>query len=319
MIPGLTTRITDGGVAVVRLHYSADPARRPGTDAGEAWLEQASLGYPGGRNSARWKKEQEIDYGALGGTKLIPEWEQWKEGPIVIPPLPTEGYRLYGSYDHGWRSPSAYHVHGINAEGEIVTFWEFYAARTPIHDIATIIRGKMTVTPDGRSFPGNPYAGAEVLRLADPSIWAQNQASSDNTYKSVAALYEKAGVMFMPGQRGGDTTIAEWLLGDFWRNPQKPRYRITTDCPNLIREIGMQRFKDFSDKVAMSREQPDQLIDKDNHAWDSLKIFLLAFPPNANLSDKKPIKTASFRWWKEQGKRPGGPRTFRLEQREMVS
>ena len=250
-------------------------------------------------------------------SKLIPQWDEWKTGPIIVDNPDPRGFRLYGSYDHGWRTPSAYLIHGIDAEGNMVTFWELYGARIPVPDMARCIKGNPIVTLDGRSFPGNPYAGEEVMRLADATIWAENQQTSDNAYKSIAELYRRHGVNFIPGQRGGDITVAEWLLGDLWRDPQKPRYRISSACPNLIREIGLQRFKEYSDQVALTREQPDQLIDKDNHAWDCLKIFLLEFPPHAAKGAHRPVRDGSFRWWQKQTKR-GTPSTFRIGQREMV-
>ncbi|KKL51056.1 hypothetical protein LCGC14_2299290, partial [marine sediment metagenome] len=52
-----------------------------------------------------------------------------------------------------------------------------------------------------------------------------------------------------------------------------------------------------SPRVALHRDQPEQLVDKDNHAWDSLKYFLQRFPPKAmpRTPDQKPN---SFQWWR---------------------
>ena len=142
MIPGLTVRLTSSGIPVMRLHYSASIHRRPGSAEGDAWLAQASSGYPGGTNSPRWRKEQEIDYGALSGTRLFPLWEQWaNNGQIVIPPFEPEGYKIYGSYDHGWRHPACYLVHGVNGDGDFVTLWEFWGSNVPYEKIAKIING----------------------------------------------------------------------------------------------------------------------------------------------------------------------------------
>ena len=86
MIDGLSERVTSGHVPVLRLHYSADPKKRPGTPDGDLWIDLASQGYPGGTSSPRWRKEMEIDYGALGGTRLFSSWEQWTaQHPILLP------------------------------------------------------------------------------------------------------------------------------------------------------------------------------------------------------------------------------------------
>ena len=108
--------------------------------------------------------------------------------------------------------------------------------------------------------------------------------------------------------------VAEWLHGHFWKDPQNPLYRITTDCPKLIWEIGQQRHKEFSAKVALNRDQPEELVDKDNHAWDDLKYFLKRFPPKPQ--PKKEVgKPGTFNWWKREAKdgtKRNYQRTFRI-------
>lgn len=324
MIPGIQERITKSGIPVLRLHYSSDPDKRAGTPKGDQWLADAIQGYPGGMASPRWRKEMEIDYGALGGTKLFPLWDQWKDsGRIVVPSFNPIGYRLYASYDHGWRHPLCYLVHGISGDGTIVTLWECYGSNIPVSKMAHIIQGKSVTLADGRHFPGNPYAGQECFKIADPSIWAEDQIMSDNTMKCIAKLFMQEGVYFTKGERGGDTMVAEWLHGHYWRDPMQPQYRITTACPNLIREIGLQRHKDYSVVAAKDKAQPEQLVDKDNDAFDAMKYFFLRFPPRPRdaLAEQKPN---SFMWWRkvaEQTKEaaPDAAPSFSFNmQRDMV-
>lgn len=312
MIPGLKTRVTSSGVPVLRLHYSADPQKRPGTAVGDLWLKAASSGYPGGTKSPRWRKEQEIDYGALGGTRLFPEWEQWiSRGNIVVPPFDPVGYRFYGSFDHGWRNPACYLVHAINSDGFIVTCFELYDSHVPYAYIAEVIKGKSVTVPvlgccdkhdRPRYFEGNPFGGKEVWKRADPSMWAKDQPQNDRTNKSMADLYGKEGVHFQQAERGTDTTVAEWLLGHYWAKPENPLYRIFSSCHKLIWELGQQRHKDLSAQVALNREQPEELVDKDNHGWDSLKYFLQKFPPKPE-KQALPKLPGSFNWWRDTARR----------------
>jgi len=315
-IPGLSERITRGGIPVLAIDYWADPKKRPGTPEGDLWLEHELAGYPGGQFSPRWRKEMLRDWGAMGGTRLFLDWEMMQKY-VVCPPFDPIGYKLYASYDHGWRNPAAYHVHGINGDGEIVTFWEFYADHVPIPQIARIIKGQSVTLPDGRHFEGNPFAGEEIIKIADPHMWAEDQPMSDNTMKAVAQLFEMEGVFFEKGERGGDTTVAEWLIGHFWADPKKPRYRITSNCPKLIWEIGQQRHKDISPRVGAYKDSPEGLIDKNNHAWDGLKMFLKLFPPTPQemRQSKKP---GSFNWWKEQAKKAAEGQEISTYHREMV-
>lgn len=312
MTHGLSERLTTGGIPVLRLHYTADPEKRPGTPKGDAWLAQAIEGYQGGMNSPRWRKEFEIDYGAILGTKLFPLWPLWStNGRIVVPPFAPIGYTLYGSYDHGWRHAGCYLVHGMNPDGDICTLWECYAAHLPYQAWAKVINGETVRVPgcgaachpDTRTYLGNPYAGRERYRIADPSIWAEDKPQQDNTMKSTAKLFRQAGVSFIPGEQGGDTTVAEWLIGTYWADPQQPRYRITTACPKLIWELGRQRHKDHSDQVATRKAQPEELVDKDNDAFDALKYFLLRFPPTP-VGAKAVQKPGSWAWWQKLAKSP---------------
>jgi len=303
---GVTAKLTKAGVPVLRLHYSADAKKRPGTPAGDRWLAEATQGYVGGTNSPRWRKEMEIEYGAMQGTSLFPYWEQWcHDARILCPPFDPHGYRLYGSYDHGYRHPACYLVHGINSEGEIVTLWEAYHSLVTVTEWKRIINGHTVKTRDGRTLPGCPFPRESLAWIvADPSIWAEDKPMSDNTNKSTAWLFiqKPDPVIFTKGSRGGDITIAEWLLGEYWADPMAPRWRITTDCPNLIREIGLQRHKELSEQQAINRAQPEALVDKDNDAWDSFKYFAQKFPPSA----AKPLEATrpnSFEWWRTQVKR----------------
>jgi len=293
-LKGLTARITRGGLPVLRLHYSADPRKDP--IEGDLY-PQLLKGYPGGKEDPRWKKEMEIDYGALGGTRLFPHWEEWLEmGKIVIPPFDPVGYRLYGSYDHGWRHPACYHVHGADGDGRLVTLWECWGSGIPPTLMAEIIRGHDVSLPDGRRMAGNPYAGREIIIYADPHTEAKDNPNGRNPNQSTADIFAKEGVIFDSAKRGEDLTISGWLHGHFWRDPETPLYRITANCPQLIYEVGRQRFRDFSHKVALSKAQPEQLIDKDNDAWDSMKYFLQNFPPSLPLQ-KTNAPAGSFQWF----------------------
>lgn len=326
MLPGLGERITSSELPVIRVHYSADPHKRPGTPAGDAWLAAALKGYPGGLANPHWQKEYEIKYGALGGTKLFPQWDQWKvNGRIVVPFFKPVGYRLYGSYDHGWRHPGCYLVHGVNSDGLIVTCWEMWGSHILYQQWATAIKGEdVTVPPCGgpchpkpRHFPGNPFAGQEVLKVADPSIWAEDQQQKDGTMRSMARLFRREGVHFAEAERGMDTTVAEWFLGYWWADPERPLWRITENCPNLIREIGLQRHKEISDRVALNRSQPEELVDKDNDAWDAQKYFAQRFPPKSQ--EPRPAdKPGTFAWWMAVAKQSRESAPMPTYRRQMV-
>lgn len=325
-IPGLSWRLAGAGIPVLRVHYAADPDKRPGTVEGDAWRERAAARV-GGTKSARWRKEMEIEYRALGGTKVFMDWDAWvSAGKIVIPMYRASAKKLYGSYDHGWTNPASFHVHAVDGDGNIDTVWEFYADKIPVKYIADIIKGKTVVVPrrdaariepDRMRWEGCPYAGDIAWKVADPSMWSEDQQMNDNTMKTIASLFQREGVIFQKGERGGDTAVVEWLLGHFWANPEAPRYRITKNCPWLIWELGQQRYKQLSAHTELNTNTPEVLVDKHNHAWDDLKMFLKRFPPPAT-APKPESKAATFMWWRKQALSAAKGQPVATYKREMV-
>ena len=316
-IPGYSSRVTSGGIGVIRYHYSADSNKRPGTPKGDVWVTEEARAYPMGQDDPRWKKEMEIQYGALGGQHLFPRWDKWRNhGTIVVPSYDAHGTKLYGSYDHGWHNPSAFHVHSVDGDGTITTVWEFYAAQVPAHQIAGIIKGRDGFDTNGKRFEGCPYPYASLSYIvADPSIWNEDKPQMEGPNKSTAAIFRDMGVSMIPGERGGDITVANWLHGWYWKDPEHPRYRITEACPKLIWEIGQQRRKEFSAQVAVNRSQPEELVDKDNHAWDGLKYLLKKHPPPPSFTNPA-TRPNSFAWWRARANRDTNgeiaPQTFRI-------
>jgi hypothetical protein len=315
MIPGYTGRITPNtGIGVLKYFFYADSSKRPGTELGDKWIAEESKAYPLRTEDPMWKKEMLIQYGALGGTFLIPKWEQYKvNGYIVIPPYDPVGTRLYGSYDHGFRNPASFLIHSVDGDGVITTVWEFYGDKVPAHQIANIIRNKAGYGDDGRRYSGSPYSYDSLSYIvADPSIWNEDKPQFNGPNKSTAKIFREMGVNMVPGESGGDVTLGEWLLGYYWKDPKNPIYRITSNCTKLIWEIGQQRFKEFSAQVALNRSQPEELVDKDNHAFDALKYLLKRFPP-PEAKRKPEANPNSFLWWRKNAQQKAGvKRTFRV-------
>lgn len=273
---GLTSRITTGGIPVLRVHYSADPHKD------ETWVQRAAQGYPQGTADPAWQKEMEIQYAAMGGQALFALWNFYKDFVIVQPfDIASQPHvRFYGTYDHGWVHKSAYLVHAVLPDGRKFTVWECVADKLPVRAMAEIIKGHdVRLVTDGRVFKGNPYAGREIMKVADPQIFAKTGHLSDQPFQSIGEMFrQKYNVAFIPGKKGGELTVAEWLIGDLWNDPERPKYQIFSSCTQLLWELPRLRYKQISAVQARTKNSPDQLIDKDNDAWDSLGQFLRLFP-----------------------------------------
>jgi hypothetical protein len=302
---GVETYRSQAGFTVMRLHYSADRDKDPGTQEGAEWLKNELRGIPGGIASSQWRSEMEIDWETTGGELCFPQFDPYRH-KIVIPPFEVpESWLLFGSFDYGYRNPSSFHVHALDYDRNIWTVWELYGAKLGYRTLARAIKAN----PYFEKLAGNP--------IADPSIWAKNQqviGGDENQMKSIAELFaeieddfddEFSGPLyFAPGQRGGDATVAERINGDLWSNldEKPPKWRIFATCPYLIWEISKLRYAEYSSSAAETRNEREEVIDKDNHAWDDFKMFLMQFyyGPERPLADKyERLKLVDMRSWKE--------------------
>jgi hypothetical protein len=300
---------SEPGFECIRVHYTADPAKDPSTPEGAIWIENELKGIPGGIASAQWRQEYEVDWDAAGGELCFPQLEVYKSKIVVQPFEVPETWSLYGSFDYGHRNPSSYHIYALDHDGDVWAVWEYYKSGKGYKQIAQSIRAcpffdKMSYLP-----------------IADPSIWAKTQQTEDgNEMKSIAQLFfelpPNEQIVFAPGKKGGDITVAEKINGDMW-NPEAlkegktPRLRIFATCPMMIWELGKLRYKDWSGTMQEQRNLQESIVDKDNHAFDDLKMFMTMFfmaPKEEKKEEMEKLKRedyASYCEWKAVAKMHG--------------
>jgi hypothetical protein len=303
VVRGITHYNTASGFHAVRVHYSADPEKDPDTPVGSEWLSKVLIGIPGGINSAIFRQEFEIDWDAAGGELVFPQLEPFRSKIIAAPFSVPESWSLYGSFDYGHRNPSSFHVYAIDHDGDIWAVWEYYAAGKGYRQIARAIR----------SCP--QFDKLAYLPIADPSIWAKTQqtVNDQNEMKSIAQLFfelpEGERIVFSPGKSGGDITVAEKINGELWNTEElkkgrKPRLHIFATCPFLIWELGKLRYKDWGGSMQEYRNLQESIVDKDNHAFDDLKMFMTMFfmspkePEEEKLAALRTLDPVSYQEWK---------------------
>ena len=99
------------------IHYSDDP------DRDENWVATESPKY-GGINSAKWRREQEIDWDVYGGERVWPMLSrQIHRRHIIL----NEDWAVYRIIDHGVRHPTCCLWVGVNRNGDRHFFREYYA------------------------------------------------------------------------------------------------------------------------------------------------------------------------------------------------
>jgi hypothetical protein len=291
------------GFHVISIHYTADPSRDPSTEEGKIWIAEESRGIVGGTASAQWRQEQEIDWNVSGGELVFPHMSLYREQIIVDPFEIPDSWDLYASYDHGHRNPAAFIVIALDHDGDLWIVWEMYKTDLGYRAIAKEIRECPFVKKNRLAF----------LPIADPSIWAKTQHQQDESeMKSIARLFfelpEDEQVVFAPGIRGGDITVAERIKGDLWSTEaldkgKAPRLRIFANCTKTIWEFTNLRYADWTPAMMQTRNVQESIIDKNNHAWDAFKMFMNQFfmspkSPKQDALDKlKKMDPASWQEW----------------------
>jgi len=301
-LKGIEHYISEPGFHCIRVEFKADPLKDPETAEGAAWLENEIKGIPGGVASAQFRQEYLIDWDAAGGELCFPQFEIYKSKIVVAPFEVPETWSLYGSFDYGHRNPSSFHVYAIDHDGNVWVVWGYYASGRGYRQTAISIRDC-------------PYFNRlSFLPIADPSIWAKTQQTDDgNELKSIAQLFfelpEPERISFAPGKKGGDVTVAEKINGDLWNQEALkkgvvPRLKIFSTCPMMIWELGKLRYSDWSGTMQEVRNVKESIVDKDNHAFDDLKMFMTMFFMSPNRPETDPMEKlkqedpVSYQEWK---------------------
>lgn len=273
-IRGVQEGISPEGVQVIRVHYSADPAKDPDTPDGNAWLERELEGYRG-MNDPRWRKEMEIDFDAHGGQLLFPYLLQ-HEKTLYITPYDVSGFQLIAGLDYGTRNPSAFEVLAVDYDNNIHVVWEYYEPPKSRTESEEDFRARKGHKKFAEAIKACPHFSPSLPILADPSLWAKNQEAVDaKGLRSVADFFAAEGVRLTPGQAGRDLACFERIDKELWSDPAKPRLTIFRTCPWLWWEIQRLRFDEFTEATQVQHNLKEKIVDRDNHAWDALKYPLV--------------------------------------------
>jgi hypothetical protein len=269
---GISTRTTKLGFNILRLHYTADPEKDPATPAGKRWYEEARRGM----SDARFRQEYEVDYGALGGQLVFPEFEIGTHvSPLVR--LNPGDWTTWMACDPHPRAAHAFLWLSINRDGEMVvpySWWMEYDGtekrRLTVKDYAEWIEEVEKVHHFER-----PY---RVMDVAGKSFNATEERSIFDTYRD-------AGIYFQPAKKNRDMSGFELINEALRPKPYsvgnseelRPRLTIMEGNDELIYEISHLRFAEFRGNV-VDKEDPQMPVEKRRHLVDALCYILLDKP-----------------------------------------
>lgn len=191
--------------------------------------------------------------------------------------LPPAGIgEVYKSLDHGFNNATAWLWHYVSPDGDITTFDEHYASEMIISEHADQVKLMDLM-----------HKRDAITSVGDPAIAQRNGATGD----SIQAQYAQNGIYVALGNN--DVTVGINKMNAYlsYSNSRPPRWHITRNCENLIREIPKYRWKTWSNKKSERDNNPyDVPHKKDDHAIDSARYFFTLMPdltPHKREEEKK--------------------------------
>lgn len=280
MMRGASTRRTSIGWKVIRVHYSADEAKDPRTAQGAKWLAEAKKGM----SEARWRKEFEIDYGALGGTAVFPEFDESIH--YVNPP----GEEWTADYWTTWLAcdPHPRRAHAFvwlmaSKYGDLVVPWSLWPeeanrkrqeANQPRFHCSDYVK-MLRIIEEQKLFPSS------YIDLMDPA-GANFDAAEDVNYFQ---KYREAGIVFRAAKKNrqyaGYDKISEMLRCEEIEGRLRPRLTILRGCGDndiLVSQLKMLCYKEWKGATATEKDPPADPHNKDRHLIDCLSYILLDEP-----------------------------------------
>lgn len=164
---------------------------------------------------------------------------------------PVKFNRVLVGIDHGWEDPAVFLVIGVIGSGRDASayaIYEYYESHKTIDELA-----------DVAAMINEAWPGAE---------WYADSARPEN----IAAFKKRIGRRIKSATHkieDGVDTVATMLSPRIDNGGNRvPHLFVTEDCPNLIEEMG--KYKRKRDPKNQDRIL-DDILDKDNHAQDSLR------------------------------------------------
>ena len=289
-IPGLSRYVTKDGIRVTKCHYSADPDKNIDTPKGLDWFYKSVKGYPGGQAGLKWQREMEINFQLSGSARLWPNFTDKMQPRITCDPLDVpEHWPIWCGYDYGSYNPFAFNAYAWETEEKIYQIDEIYKAGCPLHEQAKLIRER-------------PYFSRIQGIIGDPSIWLNNQQRDGLDPISIGDIFDhEYDIHIQKGikDKASDLWLRDLLNARLWRDLKAPRLIIFNTCTNILSELRKLRVKEW--KTRQSREDnntPEEIVAKDNHAWDAMKYVLLARQHEA--PDELGPVPGTFGWYRQQ-------------------
>lgn len=286
---GLRMRRTESGAPVVYLHYSADPA-----------MDEPKLGKELSRytSEANWKKEMEIDYEALSGALVYPEYDE----SIHVVPDSLVPRRLcrYMAIDPHPRTPHAFLWIGIDAWQDWWIYRELwpsivcgqsrqirddevdnsYTVKEYAETLAHLEGNKLKFSRVGEDFEYATYLelqGGEriVYRFMDQAGKAFRASGESQKKETYTARYKRYGIACRDPKKShevGEDAVRELLKPRMSDGSAWPRIHIAESCSELRLEMKGYRYM-MTKTITEEKDLKQAAVQARCHLIDNLRYI----------------------------------------------
>jgi hypothetical protein len=197
---------------------------------------------------------------------------------VIEPFIPPKSWDWYSSADFGINNPTAWLWHAVSPEGEIVTFAEHYQSDMTVGEHANVVHERERA-----------WGKVPEVRVGDPA-GAQRSAI---TGTSILTEYALRGIYIVTDGIPHEVMIGIEKQQQYFRlepenrwGKNRPRWVITSNCVNYIRELKKLRWATYSsERTAYDLNRQEKVHKKDDHAFDSGRYFATLMPDLTPLVD----------------------------------
>lgn len=245
---GITERKNNNGFHVFELHYSADADKDPDTEAGKKWIKAEKVGMP----ESKWRQEYEIDWFALSGDLIYPEFS--KEKHLIEPFIIPKDWTRYMAIDPGLQKPTAMLWCAVDPEDNVVFYREHYVAEQTIKWHCDRIK--------------EYESDEEILcRYIDSAANIRNFATKRTNVED----YSDEGIHCLNANKdvpAGINRVKEYLI--------EGKLKIFNTLTNTINEFKNYRWQELTEKQAQTRDPKEKPVKKEDHLMDLVRYLLMA-------------------------------------------
>jgi phage terminase large subunit-like protein/quinol monooxygenase YgiN len=183
---------------------------------------------------------------------------------VIDTMVPPKEWEWYASLDHGFNNPTCWLWHAVSPDGQVITFAEHYENERTVDYHAQVVHMRNA-----------GFGRVPDYFVGDPAI-AQRQAVTGTSIQQEYAAYG------VPISLGNNDVISGINRMNQYLRPNsagQPRWLITRNCINLIREMQRLRWKTWASKKMAHDNNPHEAIHKKNdHSPDSARYFFTFLP-----------------------------------------